>query len=495
MGVSHPGDRTESHVETSRNRMLVLRFRLSGPLAACALAVLACLLLPAVHADVRQVTLPGKFSTLGREATIGGVLSGAMASCAMTLDKSISLEGAASLASQCVLDHVQERAWSAVLSEVTRVVDGHGQRWFGEHFRVISALDYSPHAGAITGNLDLVVPLAFSGTGAGAGASRAFFMQNGLTTWEDERHMRRNDMRYGMVYRFAISSEPNSDILGVSTFYQQNLERNHKVLVVGLDYAGRWGTGAFSYFLPTTDWRSGRLGYEERALEGMEVSARLTLTTALGLEMVAARWEDEESVDRWRTEGRVGLSWKPHPWIHMGIAYTDSSGGVYADAPSFSMRYSRPLGGAHAKGVKPRWQGLGRAFVGKPPDASTAWRPIDNVGRIRYVERVDPDDRDEQLLGKARLRFLQESVGSGDEFGIEVAVAAPLSHQTSVLVRLMPVDEENAAVPGEDYMDEPIEVVIPKGASRAVAVVRLLSNPDLQVARALSVRIASYHRT
>ena len=64
---------------------------------------------------------------------------------------------------------------------------------------------------------------------------------------------------------------PRAGVVGVSAWLQENLERGHQRVMAGLDYAGRWGSGSFSYFLPATEWRRARPGYEERAVEGMEL--------------------------------------------------------------------------------------------------------------------------------------------------------------------------------------------------------------------------------
>ena len=87
-----------------------------------------------------------------------------------------------------------------------------------------------------------------------------------------KRGFRRNDVRLGTAFRFASPGFAGADVWGASALMQQNVERGHQRLVVGADFAGRWGEASLQHFVPTTDWRPGRAGYEERALGGTEAS-------------------------------------------------------------------------------------------------------------------------------------------------------------------------------------------------------------------------------
>ena len=98
--------------------------------------------------------------------------------------------------------------------------------------------------------------------------SDALFLQWGVSRYTDDRGMRRDDLRYGLVRRFALSDTPGADVFGVSGLFQQGLESGHERFVIGLDYAGRWGKSWFHHYTPTTGWRSGRSGFQERALGG-----------------------------------------------------------------------------------------------------------------------------------------------------------------------------------------------------------------------------------
>ena len=43
----------------------------------------------------------------------------------------------------------------------------------------------------------------------------------------DSQGLRRYDMRYGVVRRFNVSDEPGTNVVGLSTFFQQNMEYGH----------------------------------------------------------------------------------------------------------------------------------------------------------------------------------------------------------------------------------------------------------------------------
>ena len=90
----------------------------------------------------------------------------------------------------------------------------------------------------------------------------ALFLQWGLTRWTGDEGTRRDDMRWGVVRRVALSDAPGADVLGVSALFQHGVERGHGRLVAGVDYAGAWGCGWLHHFTPTTGWRPGRFGYE-----------------------------------------------------------------------------------------------------------------------------------------------------------------------------------------------------------------------------------------
>ncbi len=425
----------------------------------------------------------GSHSALADTDAIRDGMISHLSPCLTTLDDAHSLSEGTSSASRCAKD----RALTELLGTAAQLADEVGRARFGEQFRIVNRLSYSSTAGGIAGDVDVVFPVAFASAAATGAAApgRALFLQHGLTTWEDGHDFRRNDLRTGMVHRFAVSEAPGADVVGVSAWFQQNVERGHQRVGANLDYAGAWGTSSLTWFLPVTDWRPGRAGFEERPIEGMELGVDLKLTTTLELNTAVGRWEDDTAGDRWETTGRIGLDWRPHTYL----TFAGSFGGgatVANDNVAFMVTYARPFGGG-AKQERPRWRGLGRLAGGAEPGAGALWRPLDHVGRIHTIDRETPDKPG--TVEGARVRFLQESAASGGEFELEVTLTGPVSEETTVTVRLFPGSGDNPAVPGVDYTDEPIAVTIPRGAARGTATVRLLHNSDLDTPRSLSARV------
>ena len=73
---------------------------------------------------------------------------------------------------------------------------------------------------------------------------------------------------------------------------------------------------------------------------------------------------------------------------------------------------------------------------------------------------------------------------------MEVTLSAPVSEEIRLLVRLVPGEGENPAVPGEDYLDEPVEITIRHGTTSGVAAIQLLRNAGMTEARSLGVTVS-----
>ena len=276
--------------------------------------------------------------------------------------------------SRCVGD----RLGALLVDEAARFVTEQGRGVFGEHFSLVHRMSWSPLGRGLAGELDAVVPLAFRGgvrpgEDAQALSGSAFFLQQGVTRWTDGHGFRRNDVRLGTALRFAAVA----DVVGATALVQENLERGHQRFVVGTDYAGRWGHASLQHYLPTTDWRPGRSGYEERAVGGTELSVRLDLTTTLALDTAMGRWERDDA-GRTTVDGRLGLGWKPHPYLALDARTGLGSG---ADGESFLLSLDVPFGGGTRK--RPKWAGLGSFAMARTATAGDLWRPVENVGRIR----------------------------------------------------------------------------------------------------------------
>jgi hypothetical protein len=290
-----------------------------------------------------------------------------------------------------VSDCAVEQVFSSLADAALQFVEAHGKSQFGEHFHIDRRLGLTASSGTLSADLDVVIPLTALSSVDDDAVTRSFFVQNGVTRWRDEHGFQRSDVRLGFVHRYALFEQPGDGVLGTSMFVQENLERGHARVVTGLEYLDRWGQGSLSYYMPVTDWRPGRYGYEERALEGMELGYGTDLTNTINLSAGAGRWQSKDGTDAWVDQGRLDIGWQPHPWFELrggwdGIGTDDDSMALHA---SFTM----PLGGTDWSQV--RWEGLGRRDPSSAgPDAGTLWRSADHVGEIEVAERAVPEPDD-----------------------------------------------------------------------------------------------------
>ena len=423
-----------------------------------------------VHAD----SLDMMFDQLDMETS-------GLRSCASSTTGVTEAGEALSVVADCAAD----RALGSMLGTAVGLAEARGQTLLGEHFRIDNRLrlDVFRGGGGLSGDLDAVVPLqAISLAATGGEAERAFFLQTGVTRWTDGGGARRNDLRHGLVHRFAAFDGLEHGVFGLWAFAQQNLERGHERLVTGMDYAGRWGAGSLSYFQPSTGWRPGRPGFEERALEGMEFGLRLDATDTISLNGTAGRWEESDGTAGWEARARLGLEWRPHPWLRLRGSWSGRESGDEATVAQAAVAI--PLGGAGQE--RPQWRGLGLTGGGAASSSSNLWRSVDSVGRIEVAER-SASNGGSGSAAMVLLRFLQNSVDTGGTVRVEVALSLPASTETRLEVRLVPGSGDNPAVPGQDYVDETVEVIIFAGETTAEATFQLLDNPSLQTARSLSV--------
>ena len=376
---------------------------------------------------------------------------------------------------------VGSRMGGLFLDEAVRFMTEQGRGTFGDNFSIAHRMAWSPFGGGLAGELDMVVPLASSGADDPEKLSgSAFFLQHGVTRWTDEHGLRRNDLRLGTAFRFTLPSFAGADVFGVSTLVQENVERGHQRLVVGADYAGGWGVAAVHHYVPTTDWRRGRPGREERAIGGTELSLRFDLTTTLSLDTALGRWERDAGL-RSRVDGRLGLDWQPHPYFRL-----DAGTGFGPDAKSgsFLLSLNVPFGGSRKP---PKWEGLGAFGLAAAASGSDLWRPVENVGRIQTIERTV--EASSAGTDDISVQFLQSSAASGDVVELEVSLSAAASEDVRLSVRLVPGAGDNPAVAGVDYVDETKTVTIRKGATSVQVSFQLLDNPDLASSRTLSVEV------
>ena len=380
--------------------------------------------------------------------------------------------------SRCVGD----RLGGLLVDAATRLATDQGRRVFGDNFSLVHRMSWSPLGQGLAGELDAVIPLAYRGrTRSGADDApalpgSALFLQQGLTRWTDGRGLRRNDVRLGGAWRFAAGA----DVYGATALVQENLERGHQRIVLGTDYAGRWGHVSLQHYVPTTEWRPGRSGYEERAVGGTELSARFDLTTTVSLDTALGRWERDDA-GRSTVDGRLGFGWRPHPYLALDARTGLGSG---ADGESLGLSLNVPFGGPRKR---TKWEGLGALAMARTATAGDLWRPVENEGRIRTIER---EARRSAEGNAVTVRFLQSSAATGGTVEVEVALSARASEDVRLSVRLAPGSGDNPAVAGVDYVDEPAVVIIRRGATSGRATFRLLANPALDTDRTLTATVS-----
>ena len=360
------------------------------------------------------------------------------------------------------------------------LADKRGKETFGENFSITGDVNWTPDVGS-TGGLDMVTPFSFVDTGDMTGIRSASFMQQGVTRWRDGFGTMRNDLRHGVVHRFRVGDKPDSDVVGLSSFYLHSAEHGHEVLALGLDYFGRWGTGELRYFAPTTGWTMVRPGHEERPLEGVELGTRLNLTTTVDLSVTGYQWEaDDGSGDRNRGT-RLGLNWRPHPWLSFDTTWDGGSD----DAMAAGMHLHIPLS---PRLKKHRWEWFGVAGGDNSGNADL-YQPTPNIGQIQVASRSAPVAATSGSQDVS-ARFVEPSVESGDIVAVEVFVAEPATRDITVTVRLEPGATEPSAIPGEDYVDQPREATITQGTTSAVVSFQLIRNDGMQEPRSLGVSVS-----
>ncbi len=96
----------------------------------------------------------------------------------------------------------------------------------------------------------------------------------------------------------------------------------------------------------------------------------------------------------------------------------------------------------------------------------------------------------ESIVDRAEVRFLQDSVGSGGLLRLEIVLPAAAPEDIRVSVRLVPGSGNNPAVPGEDFVDEPVETTIAKGARTKRVFVQLLRNAGMRENRSLGATVS-----
>ena len=382
-----------------------------------------------------------------------------------------AFEGALSSGTDCLLGS----GVNLMLKKSIDSADKLGKKAFGENFQFFGDLSYQSGTG-FTNDLDVVIPLAF--TDKERRTRSSLFLQKGITRWRDSEGDTRDDLRIGVAYRFRTSDKPDADVVGMSAFSLHSAEWGHQVLASRLDYAGRWGRGSFTYFLPATNWLPTDPGYEERALEGMELGLNLKLTTTVRANLTAYRWQAENGSGDWKAGTRLGVDWRPHPWLSLTADY---DGGGSKASSSFLAKVSVPIGGSSRP--KPQWEGLGVLPKNNLPGVFNLWRPIDKIGHIKIARRINTSD----LPNLVNIRPLQNNIESGKALQVKLSIPVAAPEDVRVRVRLAPGGGANPAVAGEDFRDEIITATIRRGARDTVVSLPLIRNDDMQKPRSLRI--------
>ena len=384
----------------------------------------------------------------------------------------------------CVIDTGLNR----MLKQGVQMAEEQGKAQLGEAFQIHSRLNVTSKDGRtdVSGDLDVIAPLSFTNVGGPMNVPASFFTQQGVTRFTDSSGAMRNDFRHGVAYRFRLNRQADADVFGISSFYQQSAEYQHRVMVLGMDYAGRFGSGAIRYFNPMSGWQQHlHTGMEQRPLQGMELSGKFGITTAIDLSATRYRWEADDGSGRWEDGTRFALTWKPHTYLRVKAGY-DHATHRRADT-EMRMEVEIPFG--EPRGTpRPYWRGFGERLAFNSAPDSALWRPVEGIGQIALATRAPGTlVADGQPVG---IRFLAPQVDSGDAVRVEVFVQNPASEDINVIVHLEPGDGVNPAVAGEDYVDEPVYVTITKGTLSTVVSIPLLMNESMTQARTLSVSVA-----
>ncbi len=408
----------------------------------------------------------------------------------------------------CIKQGIEQELGNKAIGLAFNTTEQVGKHVFGEYFQVKNRLNYSAVEGVgVQGNLDTVIPLTHTQTLLGVKRTRKdrknrskalknavaasaptqsnLFLQQGVTRWQDDEGVQRNDMRWGLVYRFNLTPVAGENILGFATFVQQNAERGHSRLITRYDYSGKWGKSWVNYYRPTTGWVDGREGYQERAVGGSEVGHKINLTDTVNVDVSASQWESTNSkaaVPFEKSES-IGVEWKPHKWVTFTHRYSNKNTSL-EPVRDYNFSLNVPLGRDKSKAA-PRWTGLGVAGQNEGANPDVIWDPVDNLREIKYVERVKPVEKVEN----AKIEFLAPSVESGDSIPVKITLPSPASEETKIIVRLEPGETGEPAVAGEDYIDEPVTLIVAQGQQVAEAEVQILHNNNMTAPRSIKVII------
>ena len=248
-----------------------------------------------------------------------------------------------------------------------------GGHWLTEKFQFLSTLAWQSgdDKGGILGELDLVVPLYGKRNASGAD-QYGLFVQPGFVSWEADNGNRRLDVNVGLAYRHRIR---NRIAIGAAVFYDHNIDSDLKRIGAAADWVSPYTYVAVNYYEPISGWRSSeRLGYEERALRGVDVNVEQALWDSHWvLEASGGYWKGYDADKRrgeWQPAGSVGIRYYPLDYLSVYADYAYHHDNVDTDRFAAGVEFSYP-----------------GKYRGVSENEIDLWRPVKREKRILYAER------------------------------------------------------------------------------------------------------------
>ena len=248
-----------------------------------------------------------------------------------------------------------------------------GGHWLTEKFQFLSTLAWQTgdDEGGILGELDIVVPL-YGTRNAAEIDQTGWFLQPGLVSWEADNGDRRLDVNIGLTHRRLLRKRI---AIGAAVFYDHNIDSDLKRIGAGADIISPYTYLAVNYYEPLSGWRSGeRLGYEERALRGVDVNIEQALWDSHWvLEASGGYWKGYDADNRkgeWQPAGSVGIRYYPLDYLSVYADYAYHHDHVDTDRFGAGVEFSYPG----------KQRGIGENVV-------DVWRPMTREKRILYAER------------------------------------------------------------------------------------------------------------
>lgn len=315
-----------------------------------------------------------------------------------------------------------------------------GTDLFEQGFRLDSSLSWLLGE-SLRGEVDTVIPIA--GMERRNGTGRALFFQPGLVFWEGRAEELRANTNLGVVYRAHATRDW---IGGASLFFDYDFQREHKRLSVGVDAQSEHFYGGLNYYFPLgRKWRRGRVGYEERALEGLD----------LHLSLAWERWRLDGALGAWKFDGDLdgrGSGWRPSADVSVGYQIRP---GVSLEA-GYERHDDRSAGSNWNVGLAFRYSLPGLEGIGSnganDVGAPDLWRVVEREKRILYEERLA------QARPRATLQAIIPRVREGERATVQVVLSEAIEEDVTFSF----VAASSSTADTDDYT-LPSNITIPAG--------------------------------